>query len=211
VALAIDQKDWNSPVDGVIAMPAPAAKFASHSVLLVGYDDSKRLFKIRNSYGANWGDYGHGYISYSYFDRYQHEAWVCAVNNYIRPKNSGVGSKILSYGILDYLDSTPVHCFEVFDCGADDRLGWAFGVERMGYLDIEEFFVRPSFRGRGYGRVLAQEILKKKLALNLSVRLWVSHADAGTQNAAPNLGVLKRLNLVVRATSGRRWAPYVAM
>jgi C1A family cysteine protease len=37
---------------------------ASHSVTLIGYDDSKQLLKFINSWGPGWGDKGFGYISY---------------------------------------------------------------------------------------------------------------------------------------------------
>ncbi|MBN2093047.1 T9SS type A sorting domain-containing protein [candidate division KSB1 bacterium] len=36
----------------------------SHAVLLVGYDDDQRCFKVKNSWGTRWGDGGYFYISY---------------------------------------------------------------------------------------------------------------------------------------------------
>ena len=38
-----------------------------HAILLVGYDDNKKLFKFKNSWGTSWGDKGYGYISYDYY------------------------------------------------------------------------------------------------------------------------------------------------
>ena len=35
-----------------------------HAVVLVGYDDEKRVWIIRNSWGSNWEDNGYGYIPY---------------------------------------------------------------------------------------------------------------------------------------------------
>ncbi len=49
---------------GVVPMPSGQTR-GGHDVLFVGYDDSKRLFKFRNSWG-NWGDGGYGYIPYDY-------------------------------------------------------------------------------------------------------------------------------------------------
>ncbi len=37
-----------------------------HAILAVGYDDSTRMFKFRNSWGNTWGDGGYGYIPYTY-------------------------------------------------------------------------------------------------------------------------------------------------
>ncbi|MCI8554180.1 MAG: hypothetical protein HFJ80_04460 [Clostridiales bacterium] len=36
----------------------------SHAVCLIGYDDSKKAFKLINSWGTSWGLGGYGYISY---------------------------------------------------------------------------------------------------------------------------------------------------
>ena len=37
-----------------------------HAVLAVGYDDSKQLFTIRNSWGTTVQDHGHFYMPYAY-------------------------------------------------------------------------------------------------------------------------------------------------
>jgi len=36
-----------------------------HAIVLVGYDDTKQRWIIRNSWGSGWGDSGYGYIPYS--------------------------------------------------------------------------------------------------------------------------------------------------
>jgi hypothetical protein len=38
-----------------------------HAMLLVGYDDTKQLFKFRNSWGTQFGDNGYGYVTYSFW------------------------------------------------------------------------------------------------------------------------------------------------
>lgn len=43
----------------------------------VGYDDSKRLIKFKNSWSADWGQDGYGYISYNYFNKYSWSSWAC--------------------------------------------------------------------------------------------------------------------------------------
>ncbi len=50
---------------GVI--PLPAGKIAGgHAVLFVGFDDVRKVFKFKNSWGPNWGDKGYGYLPYYY-------------------------------------------------------------------------------------------------------------------------------------------------
>lgn len=53
---------------GVVSMPNPSSEefMGGHAVLLVGYDDDKQHFIVRNSWGPNWGDNGYCYFPYSY-------------------------------------------------------------------------------------------------------------------------------------------------
>jgi len=45
----------------------PGMKHAYHAMILVGYDDSKKAFRVRNSWGADWGDKGSIWIDYDFF------------------------------------------------------------------------------------------------------------------------------------------------
>jgi hypothetical protein len=36
-----------------------------HAIVLIGYDDERGVWIIRNSWGSNWGDRGYGYIPYA--------------------------------------------------------------------------------------------------------------------------------------------------
>jgi C1A family cysteine protease len=52
---------------GMVPMPGPDdAPIGGHAICLVGYDDSKRLFTFRNSWGGGWGAAGYGYLPYAY-------------------------------------------------------------------------------------------------------------------------------------------------
>lgn len=53
---------------GVVPMPG-GRQVGGHDVLIVGYDDAKRLFKFQNHWdqpGQPWGDGGYGYMPYEY-------------------------------------------------------------------------------------------------------------------------------------------------
>lgn len=52
---------------GYVSMPIPREKAdGGHAVAAVGYDDEKKLYTVRNSWGQNWGDGGYFYLPYDY-------------------------------------------------------------------------------------------------------------------------------------------------
>lgn len=54
---------------GVVPMPDTTTEklMGGHAVLVVGYDDSKSQWIVRNSWGSGWGDQGYFYMPYDYF------------------------------------------------------------------------------------------------------------------------------------------------
>ncbi len=52
------------------------APIMSHSVVVVGYDDTREAFKIVNSWGKNWGNEGYLWIDYEVFQKIVIEAFV---------------------------------------------------------------------------------------------------------------------------------------
>lgn len=52
---------------GVVPMPASSEKvLGGHCMLVVGYDDTKQSFIVRNSWGTTWGMQGYCTMPYSY-------------------------------------------------------------------------------------------------------------------------------------------------
>jgi C1A family cysteine protease len=52
---------------GIVPMPSPEEEYlGGHAVTLVGYDDTTRMFKVRNSWGRDWGQKGYFYMPYDY-------------------------------------------------------------------------------------------------------------------------------------------------
>lgn len=58
-----------------------------HAIILVGYDNTKKMFKFRNSWGSDWGVLGYGWISYDYFLNNTHHTssdhWICKNADFI--------------------------------------------------------------------------------------------------------------------------------
>jgi C1A family cysteine protease len=63
-------------------MPFPNVRkeriLGGHAVCLVGYDDTRRVFIAKNSWGTNWGDGGYFYMPYQVIENRQMSAdfWV---------------------------------------------------------------------------------------------------------------------------------------
>ena len=57
-----------TPRSGICGMPQGAldARHGRHALLLAGYDDARRIFIVRNSWGDDWGDAGYVYMPYDY-------------------------------------------------------------------------------------------------------------------------------------------------
>jgi C1A family cysteine protease len=52
---------------GIVPVPSPAeGLLGGHEMDIVGYDDSRQMFKVRNSWGTSWGLSGYCWIPYSY-------------------------------------------------------------------------------------------------------------------------------------------------
>lgn len=52
---------------GIVPMPKPREQIlGGHAVMIVGYDNKKQQFIMRNSWGSRWGVKGYFYLPYSY-------------------------------------------------------------------------------------------------------------------------------------------------
>lgn len=52
---------------GVMPMPRRSERVeGGHAVLMVGYDDARERYTVRNSWGPDWGDKGYFYMPYAF-------------------------------------------------------------------------------------------------------------------------------------------------
>ena len=64
---------------GIVPMPDPSERLlGGHAVLAVGYDDSKQVFIMRNSWGTSWGQSGYFSLPYTYLldDNLAQDMWA---------------------------------------------------------------------------------------------------------------------------------------
>jgi C1A family cysteine protease len=63
-------------ITGMVPMPANDEEvIGGHCMMIVGYDDSKQCFIVRNSWGMGWGLSGYCYIPYEYISTYATDFW----------------------------------------------------------------------------------------------------------------------------------------
>ena len=151
----------------------------------------------------------YGTISYDYFDRYQIEAWIDVASAMTRPTQPTGSISEVSWAIADAI-GTFLYCIEILDTTIDERLAWAFVVHRDGYADVEEFFVRPAYRLRGYGSKLAFAVEGIAQKQNLPIRFLIPHADANSIHHPPAKRIFAKLGISV-GPSSQRWASHMAM
>ena len=67
---------------GIVPMPSKdESVLGGHCVLIVGYDDAKQWFIVRNSWGTGWGDSGYCYMPFDYWTNpdLASDCWVASV------------------------------------------------------------------------------------------------------------------------------------
>ena len=206
---------WASAPGGVIPMPprGEGPLPMTHIVCIDNWSHEYEKFRFANSWGTGWGDDGRGYLGADYFDKYVFECLA----HYPRPtyqkfkKRDKGDRREIDWLTLDEWRHR-VYGFEVRDERGTDRLAWAYVVERDGALEVEELYVRPEFRGRGYGRSLTDRIAGLIRAKKSPARLWVPFADSLSEapgNRDALLAVVRRLGMTFRSCPVR-WAAYLA-
>jgi C1A family cysteine protease len=104
----------------------------SHGVSIVGYDDTKKLFKFKNSWGTGWGDKGYGYLPYEYYlngDMYDiwsiYQEEIDNVNTNIStdiPIITSLEHKILQNEINDIFDYLTIYYNNLLNSSNSDDL-----------------------------------------------------------------------------------------
>ena len=70
VAFGIQVSDAFYRLNAFNSVMQPNGSGGGHAMTLIGFDDSRQLFKIANSWGTRWGAGGYCFISYANFARF---------------------------------------------------------------------------------------------------------------------------------------------
>jgi GNAT superfamily N-acetyltransferase len=173
------------------------------------------MFLFQNTWGENWGAQGDAALSYDYVDKYVFESWVTYLQSQVKfeSNRTEVASGRLErrWVVRDELHRR-IYGFEVWDEAGKERHGWSFVVENNGGLEVEEFYVRPEFRGRGHGRVLAAKVRAMAEAKRMRLFVFVPFADCKQENDSNYQAIVataRRLR-VQFLPCGVPWAAYFA-
>jgi GNAT superfamily N-acetyltransferase len=201
--------DWAAPAGGVIPMPTSRTLLTlTHNLFTWGCRPERRLFLFQNTWGEQWGHKGAGALPYEYFDRYCFDSWVLYHSSedlalfQSRPLDSTGRSR---WTARDGEDCRR-YGYEIRSLEDDERLGWAFAVERDCAIEVEELYVRAEYRGLGHGRWLSEQLVGLASAKVLPLRAWVPFADS--RRESPNtqkalLATMRRMRLESVMNLGR--------
>lgn len=87
--IPLHASQFSSFATGIIPVPRKGERpLGQHVALLIGFDDNARQFRVRNSWGQDWGDGGYGELPYAYLtDELSENAWVVAENAWISARD----------------------------------------------------------------------------------------------------------------------------
>jgi GNAT superfamily N-acetyltransferase len=207
----------NPPADDVIPMPKEGERplAESHLVVLQRCVPERKAFVFRNTWGDKWGKEGWAALSYDYVDRHAFESWVTYHESQLRRetdrKERAPGRVERRWVAREEWDRR-IYGFEVWDEHEKERRGWSFVLETEDALEIEEVYVRPEFRGRGLGRVLAEKVRAMANAKRMPLRAWVPFADCRQENPSNYSAVVAMARLLGLKFQPCReiWAAYYA-
>lgn len=75
-------RDFCSNVDGKLKMPIASQIRGGHAMIIIGYDDAKKAFKIENSWGDSWGNMGYAWLPYDVINsQFFYEGWIIYVKD----------------------------------------------------------------------------------------------------------------------------------
>lgn len=191
--------DWYDPPDGRIPLDAGATPLGAHNVALIDFNPKEQRFVFPNSWGSEWGHKGWGAVPLDALAYHANEMWVVSPHYPRFPPTSRKDILCREWKWAATPDDG-IHCRELVDGSTDQRLAWAFCVRRNGFLEIDDLYVWPTERGKGYGRVLADMVSRLSCEMRLPLRMLVSYADAPPPMLDPVNAIAARLGLKVAET-----------
>jgi GNAT superfamily N-acetyltransferase len=188
---------------GLIDDPQLHRAQMTHSIILLAHDPESEALRFTHNWGPFWGEDGFGSLPYRYWSERLLEAWI-PDDREAEVVEAPPGS---TFAVIKRDAEDPwgnrIYLTEVEDRSRDEMMGWAIARHSRTGLELEEFFVRPAFRGHGHGRKLARAVVELRTSLGVSLSAWIPHVDAAPTKAQD--AIFRRMRLR-RVTTSERWA-----
>lgn len=170
-------------------------------------DWPKRDFLIsQNTWGQAWGNYGFAAIKRSFFENNMYEAWGIPFRIQL-PRLVGRGLIRMEY-ILDASDVHRRYLLEYRDLDTGKPIAWAFFLLSNMQMYVDELFVVPGFRNKGFGTELISRM--RELAGSAKPNFWIPFADIETQHALESLKTFFEKRGLFFHNTRYKFAGYVA-
>ena len=194
LSLKLTPEWYTLPKGGVLRIPSPPNVLGTHRVSVVGYMPEGII--VRNSWGMEWGEGAHCVIPFDVVREIVIDAWVdCFPGVFPRLKTTN-GLVCLSWKTNAIYPFPEIYCEEIVDVVSGERLAWAFATKNSdGGLEIEEFFVWPEFRKKGYARILANRLLLLGKVTNRHLVMLVPWSDCETHKLSGVIKIAEMLGL----------------
>lgn len=172
--------------------------------------DEAEFLVSPNSWGQAWGNAGWTAVRQEFFNRYMYSAWTLDVKCQM-PELFGSGIQHVKW----IRESTPERfalAYDIVNVDSNDRMAWLLMTIRRGELHIEDLYVKPEHRFKGFGTALMNEAFEtaEKYLSSVPLRFWIDFADVDT---CPKADFLCRwfgkYGLRIEK-SPRPWAAYTA-
>ena len=214
-ALAAFEVDvqWAFPRDGLLQMPA-TAPLESHGVVMMGVGPPPASLKLLNDLDKNSADGSIVSMTNDYFDHSMIESWCFLSHADFNLRDHGNKSGVQEISREGHgVNNERLEILEIYNRDDDERIAWSMVRHLPDSLDIEEFYVRPEYRGKGYGARLVTMVQRHaRKTARRPFRLWVPFCDSRSESPGNLLGlkaIAKRLGISF-FPSGVRWAAYMA-
>ncbi|WP_082548971.1 C1 family peptidase [Rhizobacter sp. Root404] len=171
----------------------PNGSGGGHAMCLVGFDDARRLFKIQNSWGTQWGASGRCFISYDDFTRYASDVCLPWKRN---PRNNGIlganTSNTSATVVAQHISGLRYGVNGVYGVGVEmgwsEPLGLSAGTINVtdannNYLFTQNFTISQVARGIRFGTQIPA-------AVTGFARVWATVTGVDAAGRSVSIGAL---------------------
>lgn len=203
-------EQWNR-YDEIVHLDEPNDEYIGcHCFSVVAVDEQSRTFLCRDMRPLEHGalDFNRR-IPFSFFDRFMVEAYVAQYNTapfHVKSQDQENRIRFQVYASKFRLQGD-AFAFHLYDAKNHGSFAWVMATFAGNFLQVEDFFVMPDWRGGKIGRHLLWNVNEFARHLKVPLCFWIPWADHKPEDRQEFEEVNKHLGWHL-APSGVRWAAY---